>query len=287
MKFIYLFLKGTAVGVAHMVPGLSGSTFMVLMGIYNKFVGAIGNFFTNRAMRRDYLAFLLPLGIGTMAGIVAFANLATIVLDRYPAQTQFFFIGLVVGTIPGIIKIHHDMKASLPRVIAFVLGLGLVVLLGIQNQRGVSTNFTASTASLLDLFRFAVVGFVGGGAMVTPGMDGSYVLILAGVYGPIMEALASLIHPPVYWGVLISVTVGAGLGIILCSRLIDVALKRQPAVTFYAILGLICGSFVGLWPAGLDVSVSSLIGILTFAAGLAIAYLFSKPVGNKSTQIAR
>jgi len=274
MKFIYLFLKGMAVGVAHMVPGLSGSTFMVLMGIYNEFVAAIGNFFTNRETRRDYLAFLLPLGIGTIGGIVAFANLAIIVLDRYPAQTQFFFIGLVVGTIPGVIKIHHDMKPSVSRVAAFVLGLGLVVLLGIQNQRGVSTNFTASTASLLDLFRFAVVGFVGGGAMVTPGMDGSYVLILAGVYGPIMEALASLIHPPVYWGVLISVAVGAGLGIVLCSRLIDVALKRQPAVTYYAILGLICGSFVGLWPVG--ISAPPLACILTFAAGAAIAYLFSK-----------
>ncbi len=274
MKFINLFLKGMANGIAHMVPGLSGGTFMVLMGIYNEFVEAIGNFFTNREKRRDYLAFLLPLGIGTVAGIVAFANLATIVLDRYPAQTQFFFIGLVVGTIPGVIKIHHDMKTSLPRVAAFVLGLGLVVLLGIQNQRGVSTNFTASTASLLDLFRFAVVGFVGGGAMVTPGMDGSYVLILAGVYGPIMEALASLIHPPVYWGVLISVAMGAGLGIILCSRLIDVALKRQPAVTYYAILGLICGSFVGLWPVG--ISAPPLACILTFAAGAGIAYLFSK-----------
>ncbi len=274
MKFINLFLKGTAVGVAHMVPGLSGSTFMVLVGIYNEFVGAIGNFFTNREKRRDYIIFLLPLGIGTMAGILAFANLATIVLDRYPAQTQFFFIGLVVGTIPGVIKIHHDMKPSVSRVAAIVLGLGLVVLLGIQNQRGVSTNFTASTASLLDLFRFAVVGFVGGGAMVTPGMDGSYVLLLAGVYGPIMEALASLIHPPVYWGVLISVAVGAGMGIILCSRLIDVALKRQPAVTYYAILGLICGSFVGLWPVG--ISAPPLACILTFAAGAGIAYLFSK-----------
>jgi len=274
MKFVYLFLKGMAVGVAHMVPGLSGSTFMVLMEIYNKFVEAIGNFFTNREKRRDYFLFLLPLGIGTVAGVVAFANLATIVLNRYPAQTQFFFIGLVVGTIPGVIKIHHDMKLSVSRVAAFILGLGLVVLLGIQNQRGVSTNFTASTTSLLDLFRFAVVGFVGGGAMVTPGMDGSYVLILAGVYGPIMEALASLTRSPVYWGVPTSVAVGAGLGIILCSRLINVALKRQPAVTYYAILGLICGSFVGLWPVG--ISAPPLACILTLAVGAMIAYLFSK-----------
>jgi len=264
-------------GIAHMVPGVSGGTFMVLMGIYNQFVEAVGNFFTSREMKQDYLLFLLPLGIGVVGGVLAFANLATIVLDRYPAATQFFFIGLVVGSIPGVAKIHHDMKPSVSRVVGFILGLGLVVFLGVIKQRGVSINFSVGTTSLLVLLFFAAVGFLGGGAMVTPGMDGSYVLLLAGTYGPIMEALASLTSPPVHWGVIISVAIGAGAGILLCSRLIDLALKRQPAVTFYVILGLICGSFVGLWPADLHLSVSSLAGVLTFAIGAVITYLLSKP----------
>ncbi|MEE8567758.1 MAG: DUF368 domain-containing protein [Anaerolineales bacterium] len=277
MKFINLVLKGMAMGIAHMVPGVSGGTFMVLMGIYNQFVEAVGNFFTSREMKQDYLLFLLPLGIGVVGGVLAFANLATIVLDRYPVATQFFFIGLVVGSIPGVVKIHHDMKPSVSRVVGFILGLGLVVFLGVIKRRGFSINFSVGTTSLLVLLFFAVVGFLGGGAMVTPGMDGSYVLLLAGTYGPIMEALASLTRPPVHWGVIISVAIGAGAGIFICSRLIDLALKRQPAVTFYVILGLICGSFVGLWPADLHLSVSSLTSVLTFTIGAVITYLLSKP----------
>ena len=277
MKLIKLVFKGIAIGIAHMVPGVSGGTFMVLMGIYKQFVEAVGNFFTNREMTKDYILLLLPLGIGVVCGVLAFAHLATIVLDRYPVPTQFFFIGLIVGSIPGVVKIHHDMKPSVSRVVAFFLGLGLVVFLGVIKLRGYSFNFSVGTTSLPVLLLFAVISFLGGGAMVTPGMDGSYVLLLGGIYGPIMEALASLTSPPVRWGVIISVAIGAGIGILICSRLIDQALKRQPAVTFYAILGLICGSFVGLWPADLHLSVSSLAGVLTFTIGAVITYLLSKP----------
>jgi len=287
MRFIGLFLKGMAVGVSNVIPGVSAGTLLVLLGIYDELVEAVGNFLTNKSRRKDYFLFLLPLVLGAAGAILAFANLITFLLERYAAPTQFFFIGLILGSIPTVLKIHHDMRLSRPRVVAFVLGLGLVILLAVGERRGIGGHFSASTTSLLALFFFAVVGFFAGGAMVTPGVSGSYIFLLTGAYGPIMQAAASLTRPPVHWGVIVSVAAGAGVGILVCSKLIDLALKRQPAVTFYAILGLICGSFVGLWPADLSLSASSLAGILTFAAGLAIAYLFSRPVGDKSTQPGR
>ena len=277
MKFINLLLKGMAVGVSNVIPGVSAGTFLVLLGIYDELVEAAGNFLTNKSRRKDYFLFLLPLVIGAAGAILAFANLITLLLERYAVPTQFFFIGLILGSIPTVLKMHHDMSPSRPRAMAFVLGLGLVVLLAVGERRGIGGHFSAGTTSLLALFLFAVVGFFAGGAMVTPGVSGSYIFLLTGAYGPIMQAAASLTSPPVHWGVIVAVAAGAVVGILVCSRLIDLALKRQPAVTFYAILGLICGSFVGLWPANLDLSVSSLAGILTFAAGVAIAYLLGKP----------
>jgi len=271
MKSITLFLKGMAVGVANVIPGVSAGTFLVLLGIYDELVEAVGNFLTNKSRRKDYFLFLLPLVIGAAGAVLAFANLITFLLERYLVPTQFFFIGLILGSIPTVIRMHHDMRPSIPRVVAFVLALGLVVFLAAEERRVIEGHFSANTISLLAFLFFVVVGFLAGGAMVMPGMSGAYIFFLTGAYGPIMQAIASLTHPPVYWGVIIAVAAGAGAGILVCSRLIDIALKRQPAITFYVILGLICGSFVGLWPAGLDVSVSSLIGILTFAAGLAIA----------------
>ncbi|MDY7040657.1 MAG: DUF368 domain-containing protein [Chloroflexota bacterium] len=287
MKFIILILKGVAVGVANVIPGVSAGTFLVLLGIYDELIEAVGNFLTNGEKRVAYLLFLFPLGIGGVVGTLIFANLATIVLERYPVPAQFFFIGLITGSIPGIFRMHHDMRPSTPRLVSFAIGLVLATLVGLGVRGEVLGNFSADASSLPGLVYFGIVGLFAGGAVITPGLSGSYIFLLAGTYGPIMQALASLTQPPIHWGVIISVAVGAGTGVLICSKLIDLALKRQAAVTFYAILGLIFGSFVGLWPVGLDFSASSLAGIVTFAAGLAIAYLLSRPVRDKSTQPGR
>jgi putative membrane protein len=282
MKFIILFLKGMAIGVANVMPGVSTGTFMVLLGIYDGLIEAIGNFFSNRKMIRHYLLFLVPFGLGAVFGTLAFANLVTFVLDRYPVPAQFFFIGLIAGSIPSVVKMHHDMRPTSRRAIAFAVGLILAILVGLGGRGEEVGHSSADASTWMGLLYFGIVGFFAGGAVITPGMSGSYIFLLAGTYGPIMQALASLTQPPVHRGVIVSVAVGVGIGVLICSKLIDLALKRQPAVTFYAILGLICGSFVGLWPAELDASASSLASILTLASGIAIAYLLGKPAGNRS-----
>ena len=289
MKFINLLLKGTAIGVSNVVPGISAGTLMVLLGIYDELVEAIGNVLINKNKRKDYLLFLLPLVIGAVGGVLILASLIILVMERYAAPTQFFFIGLVLGSIPAVLRMHHDMKPSFPRLAAFVVGLGLVIFLGIEERLGISAHIAAGTSSLLGVSLFAVVGFLAGGTMVTPGVSGAYVFLLTETYEPVMQALASLTQPPIHWGVLISVAAGAGIGLLVCSRLIGLALERQPAVTYYTILGLICGSFVGLWPAGLDLSVSSLASTLALIPGIAIAYLLGRSAKSRSpsSHIAR
>jgi len=280
MEFVNLFLKGIVVGVANVIPGVSTGTFLVLLGIYDELIEAVGNFFTNKERLERHLLLLFPLGVGTVGGTLAFANLATLVLDRYPVPAQFFFIGLILGSIPSVIQMHHDMKPSTRRVIVFAVGLGLAALVGLGGKGEMLGRFSASASSLQGLLYFGMVGFFAGGAVITPGMSGSYIFLLAGTYEPIMQALASLTQPPIRWGVIVSVAAGASVGVLVFSKLIGLALKRQPAVTFYAILGLICGSFVGLWPAGLDVSVSSFASVLPLGSGVVIAYLLGKPVTN-------
>jgi putative membrane protein len=289
MKFINTLLKGMAIGVSNVIPGISAGTLMVLLGIYDELVEAIGNILTNKSKRKDYLLFLLPLVIGAVGGVLVFASLITLLIERYAAPIQFFFIGLVLGSIPAVLRMHHEMKPSIIRLAAFVVGLGLVVFLGIEEQLGISAHISAGTSSLLGFSLFAAVGFLAGGTMVTPGVSGAYVFLLTGTYEPIMQALASLTQPPIHWGVLISVAVGAGIGLLVCSRLIALALERQPAVTFYTILGLICGSFVGLWPAGLDVSASSIASMLALIPGIAIAYLLGRSAksGSSRSHVAR
>lgn len=281
MKILLLVLKGIAVGVSNVIPGVSAGTLLVLLGIYDQLIEAVGHFLTNGARRKEYFRFLLPLVLGAVGGVLAFANLISFLLEQHLVPTQFFFIGLILGSIPTVIGMHGDMRPSVVRVVAFGLAVGLVVLLSAGERHGIGESFGADTPALLALSLFVGVGFFAGGAMVTPGVSGAYVFLLTGTYGPIVQALASLTRPPVQWGVIVAVSGGAALGILICSRLIDLVLKKYPAVTFYAILGLICGSFVGLWPADLDLPASSLVGIPTFTGGAIIAYLLRKPVRNE------
>jgi putative membrane protein len=280
VKSIVLIIKGMIVGIANVVPGLSTGTFLVMLGIYDRLLEAVSGFLSDRKRIKSHLLFLIPLGIGTVGGTLVFAELATFVLDRYPTPTQLFLIGLIAGSIPGVIKMHHDMKPATGRVIAFVAGLAVAILVGLQGGHEVGEGASADISSLSDMIYFGVVGLFAGAAVITPGMSGSYIFLLGGTYEPIMQALHSLTSPPIMWGVIISTAVGVGVGFLAFSKLISLLLKRYPAVTFYAILGLICGSFVGLWPAGVGLSVSSLLGILALVVGAVIAYVLGMQAGH-------
>jgi putative membrane protein len=280
MKSIILFLKGIIIGVANVIPGVSTATFMVLLRIYDEIVDAVGNFvsdfFSGRQKFKAYLLLLIPFGIGAVVGTLGFAKLATFVLDRYPVPAQFFFIGLIAGSIPSVIKMHHDMRPTIGRMVAGAAGLLLAVLVGLGVKGEALGQFAADPSSVPGLLYFGIVGFFAGGSVMTPGMSGSYIFLLAGTYEPIMEALDSLTQPPIMFGVIISTTIGVALGVVIFAKLISLLLKKQPAITFYAILGLIFGSFVGLWPAEFDFTAASLLSMLALIPGAAIAYFLGR-----------
>jgi len=270
VRFLVLVLKGIAYGLTHIVPGLGGGLILILMGIYEQFVDAIGNFFVDRERWKDHIAFLVPLGIGMVLGMIGLAKVITIVLERYPAATMFFFMGLLIGTIPPVLRMHDDMRPTIGRVAALVCGVLVVVAMRIFQPAGEQTLDIASiTGALYNL----VVCFAAGGASVTPGLDGSYVLLVGGTYEPILEAVSALTHLEIAWLPLASTGIGAVLGILGFSKLIDTALKRAPSVSYYVILGLILGSVYGLWPQE-PAHTSLIVRIAAVAAGAAIALLF-------------
>lgn len=280
MKYLILLLKGMIIGVANVIPGVSTATFMVLLRVYDEIVDAVGNFVSDflsgRKQFKAYLLLLIPFGTGAVVGTLGFAKLATFVLDRYPVPAQFFFIGLIAGSIPSVIKMHRDMRPTIGRMVAGVAGLVLAILVGLGVKGEALGQFAADPSSISGLLYFGIVGFFAGGSVMTPGLSGSYIFLLAGTYEPIMEALDSLTHPPIMWGVIISTTIGVALGVVIFAKLISLLLKKQPAVTFYAILGLIFGSLVGLWPAEFDFTAASLLSMLAVIPGAVIAYLLGR-----------
>ena len=282
MAYLSLVLKGMAYGLTHLIPGLGGALILILLGIYEQFVDAIGNFVVNRSKWKEYIPFLAALGAGTALSMVIFARLITLLLERYPSATMFFFMGLVVGTIPTVLRLHEDMRLTAGRGAALVAGLLVVLVLRAMDPRGSQAAHVASISNLGGTIYNAITSFLAGGASVTPGLDGSYIWILAGTYEPIMKAIGAVSGLVVDWATLISTGVGALLGILIFSKLIDEAIRRAPAISYYCVLGIVGGSVYGLWPGGRARS-HVLVLLIAFAAGFALALICGNPSQTEFT----
>ena len=282
MAYLSLVLKGMAYGVTHLIPGLGGGLILILLGVYEQFVDAVGNFFVNRSKWKEYIPFLLALGAGTALSMVIFAKLITLLLERYPSATMFFFMGLMMGTIPTVLRLHDDMRLTAGRGAALLAGLLVVVVLRAMDPRGSQAAHATSISGIGGTIYNAFTSFLAGGASVTPGLDGSYVWMLAGTYEPITEAIGALSALVVDWATLISTGVGALLGIVIFSKLIAGAIRRAPAISYYCVLGIVGGSVYGLWPRGPARS-HVLVLVTVFAAGLALALICGKPSLTEST----
>jgi putative membrane protein len=280
MKPLILLIKGMIVGVVHIVPGVSSGTFMVLLRVYDGLVASVSGLLSslrNMEELKRRLLFLIPLALGVAIGTVGIAKLASLVLDQYPVLSVLFFIGVIAGGIPSVIQMHHDMKPTVGRLIAFAIGAAIAIVVGIAGARNEALVETSAKAvSAPGVFQLGLGGFFAGSAMMTPGLSGSYILLLTGTYKPIVDALDALTDLSIDWAVLIPGTLGLVLGILVFAKLTSILLKRWPSVTFFAILGLICGSLIGLWPAAFTFTEHALIGIPLLIAGAAIAYLLGK-----------
>lgn len=238
-------IKGGFIGIANIIPGVSGGTMAVVLGIYEDLIEAIGNFITRKEKRKEYLLFLFKVFVGAGISIVIFSWLMDYLLIYYESFTYLFFIGLIAGSIPAIYKTHPNMELNVTSAITFLAGFGLVIFLSVsfpeQHVNGAkvvvsSTNFWKSSV----LF-FA--GFLSGGSMIVPGISGSFILVLLGQYHTVIRAVKN-------FNIVRLLFLGAGIaiGIWVFAKLMDILLKKYPKETFYFIIGLVCASLYPIFP---------------------------------------
>ncbi|NLV74777.1 MAG: DUF368 domain-containing protein [Chloroflexi bacterium] len=258
-----LVFKGIVYGVTNLLPGIGGGLILIILGIYRQFVSSVGNFFLDLKNWRKHLAFLVPMMLGAAIGMVLFAKSVTYLMEQYPVISMFFFMGLVIGTIPAVLKQTPDMRLTPGRLVAMLIGVAIVVLFKFAERQSMQAGWSTNPASPGGFVYYLLSNVAAGGASVTPGMDGSYVWMLTGIYKDVMAAISSVTGlraafgsggicealASVHWAVLIATGIGAVVGIVFISKLIDVALKRWPSVTYYVILGLVIASIYGLWPS--------------------------------------
>ena len=142
MNFLVDVIKGMLVGVANVIPGVSGGTMMVSMGIYEKIIGVVNNLFKD--IKKSILT-LLPIGIGLVLGIVVFSFIIPFCLEEYPFPTCFCFIGLILGGIPSIIKpakdslVSQNKKVNVVHILIFAALFALAVGMAAMNETETSS----------------------------------------------------------------------------------------------------------------------------------------------------
>lgn len=278
MEFLKDVLKGSLVGVANIIPGVSGGTMAVSMGIYDKLITAITHIFKD--IKRS-IRILLPIIIGALLGIGVLAFVIQWLFDNYPTQTNLLFIGLIVGGLPIMWSKTKEHKIGVGSVIAFIAFLLIVVLFPILgNGAGTEVVLSPSVGMFIQLF---LVGVVASATMVIPGVSGSMMLMVMGFYNPILDTITGFISAAAavdvagmasYVWILLPFGVGVVIGIFAIAKFVEFVFKAAPSIAYCAILGLIVGSPVAILVLA-NISNVTIVTVLTsivaFVIGCAIA----------------
>jgi len=248
-----LVLKGVAIGIANVVPGVSGATLAVIFRVYDRLIEAINNLFTD--MKKS-LQFLVPLALGMVAGIILVGSVLDFFIQRFSLQSGAFIAGLIAGSIPFIHKLalSKDKKKPYSYTVTVIFAVAIIAI----------SLFAPTPDIYVDVeFSFGLVAllFIGGlfaaAAFMFPGVSGAMVLLLFGIFNVAVHTLSlvreylmtpfdfALLTPILI--VVIPIGLGLVVGVLLTSRLIAYLLEKHHGITYFAIIGLIFGTIFALF----------------------------------------
>ncbi|REK71505.1 DUF368 domain-containing protein [Paenibacillus paeoniae] len=258
--------RGVLMGITDLIPGISGGTIAVMLGIYERLLTAISGFFSSNWRRQ--IGFLIPLALGMGSALLIFSRLIKYLLEHHYEPTQFFFIGLVIGVLPLLLKQSDARRNFRPiHVIMLIISGALVASLAFFNAD--KTGLPIDDRSALTLLGLFFSGWLASMAMLLPGISGSFVLLMLGVYPTAIHALSSL-------DFLLIAVIGAGvmIGFVVSSKGIKLLLSRYANLTYALMIGMIMGSVAVMYPGLAGDTATILICVLTFVLGLATTLVF-------------
>lgn len=280
MELIRDLLRGVVVGVANIIPGVSGGTLLVSMGVYPEVIGAVTGFFGHW---KKSVRLLLPYALGMALGVAVLSFAVEMLFARYPLQTACLFTGLIFGGLPLILK-KTAGRPRLAECLAAACAFGLVIWMQSWGAGGGRVPDVRSGSAVILFF----LGIIGAATMVIPGVSGSMVLMALGYYTPLLgqihQFFAALICLDVRTmasslGILAPFGLGIAAGVFLTAGLIAYLLSHWERMTYFVILGLLLASpaavfhGIGAGEAGIG---AVLPGALLFFLGVFSAWLFNK-----------
>lgn len=245
-EFLNIFWRGACMGMADLVPGVSGGTMALLLGIYQRLLASLsgfskiefslffkGNFVfaIKSAWKKIDGFFILSLGLGILASIFLLAGWIKWLLENREVILLAFFLGLMLATLVILFK-ELDLSSSMAW-INLVLGITFAA----------SLTYLPISLNSDNLVNFYIAGVLASCFMLLPGVSGSFLLLLLGIYAPVIDAIHSM-----NLKVLLVLALGIATGLIFFSRLLHKLLERFYNGTMALLTGFIAGSLVNLWP---------------------------------------
>ena len=273
MEFIRLIGIGMILGVANVIPGVSGGTMAVVFNIYDRLISVIT---LNVKKIVSEWKFILPLVLGIVLGVILFSKVITFLFQNYPVQTNWFFIGIILGSIPMILKRMLVASRSntgrkgipLSVIVCCLVALGVMAVMTYLEVSDAGAPIQTELTPVLAVK--LVVGLAFGTiAMIIPGISGSFLMLVVGVYSTVIAAISDLNIP-----LLIPAVIGGLIGLLGGAKLVRFLMARVPAQTYGAIMGLVLGSILVIFPGfgGFSTVATSLLAaavgfVVSFFAG--------------------
>ncbi|EXO59237.1 membrane protein [Staphylococcus aureus DAR3512] len=263
-------LKGFAMGTSDLVPGVSGGTIALLLGIYNQFIASISGIFSRRFW--PSFTFLIPIIIGMLLAMGSLSNLFNYLLSQHHIPTMFFFGGLIIGIVPYLLKIsNYKTSFTTKHYMMVIAGIAILIVITLMNNgdKHAGETLTLSTGLIIKYF---IAGMCASSAMLLPGISGSFMLLVFGVYGTVMLAISEVVKLN-FTGLPILLAGGFGVlaGFIISSKIIQYFLTHHKLMTFALIIGFVVGSLFAVFPGLPTNIVMWFVSLVVFIIGFIVS----------------
>lgn len=247
-EYIINFINGFCMALADSVPGVSGGTVAFILGFYDKFIVSLDDLFReNFKKKKEALKYLIKIGIGWVIGLLLAISFLADLFDKHIYNMSSLFIGFIIFAIPIVIKEEiTSIKGKYRNIILAVLGAGLVVLITYLN-RVVGNTFNLDIVNISTLVYVFLAASVAISAMILPGISGSTILLIFGVYIPIITKVKDFLHMDFSTlPILIAFGLGMIFGIIFFTKLLRTCIEKRRSSTIYVILGMMIASIYSI-----------------------------------------
>ncbi len=274
-EYLKYFVCGVVFGIANVIPGVSGGTMLVVFGVFDRLTEAISGI--KKIIHN--LAFLVTFAVGAGAGILLSAKVIGSLFKTYAVQTNMFFIGLILGGVPLIIKLGTAEKKVKPLcIVPFLISMALVVGLSVLEKLDILSMNVENVTGFDAVFSLKMIACAAIAAvtMIIPGISGSFMMMLLGVYETIIGALNDM-----NFYVIIPFAVGAVIGIIFGAKLISLLIEKNKLMVYSAILGMVIGSVYAILPEGFGFNLQTGYGFAFMLIGMPLSALIEKLGGSE------